>query len=729
MRHHPRLVSASERSSRSAVPGEARIADLIQRVHPTGIARLGAYLIVALATCALPAASASGENPALDGAFQKLVRLEPGQGLEILHPIRQAVVQSRADAKVRTDLEARLIEILQGDATDLAKDYACRQLVIVGSNTSIPILAELLPNPRLSHMARYAMEGIGGPVAIQTLREMVSQTNGRQKVGVVISLGRLSAGSAVSELAALLGEEDEELREVAVVALGRIGTIPAADALRDFADNRLGEGAPEGLRNVVVDAELHAAQSLCRQGEYQAAVGLCESLLGADSERVRAAAFRGLISAKPSESLAMILAGLAAEEPWRRAVAADCVVELEKPEAIKTVASAVPELPVPGKIAVFVSLKDRCHPAVREAALASLDQAHTEVRTTALAALIVSGTAEDVSTLADLASTAEDLLVRDAAFETLRLMTAGGTNKAMIALISGAKTPSPVVVKCALARRSPEFVSAFLKAAESSDAAIRLEAFKALEIMATEKEAQSLAGLLCKTAPGEEREAAGRAVWMSCRKIADPAQRVAPLLAAMEKADVAGQCAILPSLARMGGERSLAAVHSAMQSEDQAVRDAGYRALTNWPDATVADELLEIAKTSEVGSYRVWSLRAYARVVSLPNERPPQQAFEMLKGAMRLATRAEDKELIISRLGSVRVPDALTLLLSFLDNGELKEAAVPAVFTLAKGLSQSHPDRAKPALQRVQAMTKDSAILQQIPKVLRDIEARKQEQK
>ena len=37
------------------------------------------------------------------------------------------------------------------------------------------------------------------------------------------------------------------------------------------------------------------------------------------------------------------------------------------------------------------------------------------------------------------------------------------------------------------------------------DAAVRLEAFKALEIMATEKEAEPLVRLLCKTPPGPER--------------------------------------------------------------------------------------------------------------------------------------------------------------------------------------------------------------------------------
>ena len=43
------------------------------------------------------------------------------------------------------------------------------------------------------------------------------------------------------------------------------------------------------------------------------------------------------------------------------------------------------------------------------------------------------------------------------------------------------------------------------------------------------------------------------------------------------------------------------------------------------------------------------------------------------------------------------------------------------------GMAQTAvPDQAKAALERVQLLTKDAATLQQIPKVLRDIEARKE---
>jgi HEAT repeat protein len=504
------------------------------------------------------------------------------------------------------------------------------------------------------------------------------------------------------------------------VALGRIGNVPAAEAIQAFAGK-----APADLRNTVVDAQLDAVESLCEQGQHEAAAAICESLLNAESQRVRAAAYRGLIAAKPSEALTLIVAGLKAEEPWKRAVAADCVVGLDTPEEIQKIASSIAVLPTAGKIAAFVSFKHRSQSAIREAALKTLEQSEMEVRTAALGALIRSGIPDDVPALATLVTSSEDAQVRDAAFETLRLMPADGINQALIAWMDQAKDLPPIVVQCALSRRSPDFVPAFLKAAEAPNAATRLEAFKALEILASAKDAEALVGLLGKAAPGDQREAAGRAVWLSCQQIADPAQRTAPLLAAMEKGDADAQCAILPTLARMGGQEALPAVRKAMQSSNEAVRDAGHRALANWPDASVADELLQIAKTSEVESYQIWSLRAYARVVALPSDRSPQTTFEMLRDAMQLATRQEDKELFVSRLGAVRVPEALTLLLSFLDDAVLKEAAVPAVFELAKGLSQSHPEQAAEALKKIQPLTQDPALQQQIPKVLRDIEARK----
>ena len=685
---------------------------------PTRFAPLVGFFACLIA--AFAAAAEPSGNAALDEAFKTLAVLELGQDLQRFDLIRQAVAASRTDEPVRADLERRLVAIVESGATDLAKDYACRQLALIGNDAALPALARLLPNPRMSYMARFALEGIGSPAAKKTLREMLGKTEGRQKMGAVISLGSLADAEAVPAIAALLEEDNRELREACLVALGRIGTVRAADALQAFAKR-------SGAKPETVDALLDAAESLCRHGQHQAAAGICQSLLAADSEFVRAAAFRGLVAAKPAESLAMITAGLGGKEAWKRAVAADCVAELEKPEEIRAIAAAIAHLPDEGKIAAFLSLKDRSDPAIRQAALKLLGERGVEVRTAALAALVRSAAADDVAALAALVTGGEDPQVREAAFETLRLMPAQGVNRALIARLG--ENPSDLLVRCALARRSPEFVPEFLEAAASSHPAVRLEALKALEVMASEKELEALVGLLCKTPPGEEREAADRAVWMSCQKTSDPAAQRAPLLAAMAKSDETAQSAILPSLARLGGKESLVAVRKSMRSANEAVRDAGHRALANWPDATVADELLEIAKTSSVEVYRVWSLRAYARLVALPSDRPPPKTFEMLAGAMKLASRTEDRALFIERLAAVRVPESLALLLPLIDDADLRNAAVPAVFTLAKGLSQSHPAEAAAALEKIRPLATDPAIAQQIPKVLRDIESRKQGKK
>ncbi len=538
---HPRNHTANLRQTRSATRSPRRRIMVF-----TGLC---ICLMVGLTQHNLLAAPPPSLDPALDQAFQTLANLELGQDLGVFQSIGQAVSRSHTDGKVRTDIERRFVDLLQGNATDLAKEYACRQLTLVGSDASIPALSRLLANPKLSHMARYAMEGIGSRAASKSLRDAVKTTNGKQRIGIVISLGRMADPNAVASIAELLDEKSPELLAAAVIALGRIGTVGATEALSSFAGK-----APETLKSTVVNAQLQAAEILCRQREYQAARTVYESLRSASSVRVRAAAFRGLIRANPAGSLAMIVTGLAAKDNWKRAVAADCVVALKASEEISAIASSLPTLPVSGRIAALASLKNHSHPAIRDASLKLLGRStDARVRTAALEAIVASGTAQDVTILADLASTSEDSKVRQAAFRTLCLMPASGTDKAILVLMNQSKTLSPVVVQAALARRQPNFVSGFLQAAKSSDKAIQLAAFKALEIMATAKDAEALAELLATTAPGDLREAAGRAVWMACQKITDPTKRAAPLAAAMKKADAAGQCAILPSLARLGG--------------------------------------------------------------------------------------------------------------------------------------------------------------------------------
>src|SRR5436190_2023265 len=97
--------------------------------------------------------------------------------------------------------EAKLIAVLKSDAPRKEKADACRLLALVGTKDSVPTLASLLGDEKLSHMARYGLEPIPDPSVDDALREALGTLRGRPLVGVIGSLGVRRDAKAVEPLA------------------------------------------------------------------------------------------------------------------------------------------------------------------------------------------------------------------------------------------------------------------------------------------------------------------------------------------------------------------------------------------------------------------------------------------------------------------------------------------------------------------------------------------------
>ncbi|MDR1817287.1 MAG: hypothetical protein LBR07_03735 [Puniceicoccales bacterium] len=68
-------------------------------------------------------------------------------------------------------LETKLVAILEApEATEAAREFACRLLATAGGAACVPALVPLLRNPRLSHYARLALEPNPAPAAGDALR-------------------------------------------------------------------------------------------------------------------------------------------------------------------------------------------------------------------------------------------------------------------------------------------------------------------------------------------------------------------------------------------------------------------------------------------------------------------------------------------------------------------------------------------------------------------------------
>ena len=233
----------------------------------------------------------------LDAAFAMLKQYDWGSDMAPLAPIEDAVAASHDQADVRRDLENRLIAALQSDISRDAKDYVCRKLTIVGSASSVSALASLLDKPDYSHMARMALERIPAPEAGEALRHAAANVTDELKVGVIGSLGSRRDAAAVSVLNELLASGNPAVARAAALALGSIGGLDAASALKTAATSA------SGSNPAVIDALLACAEVLLASQKQSDALAIYRSLAAESQGRlVRLAATRGILACTSKQS-------------------------------------------------------------------------------------------------------------------------------------------------------------------------------------------------------------------------------------------------------------------------------------------------------------------------------------------------------------------------------------------------------------------------------------------
>lgn len=226
----------------------------------------------------------------LDKAFDALKSHDWGDKFNALKPITEAVVATHDDAPARKKLEMRLAAVLKTDVSRSAKDFVCRQLMVIGTAASASALAALLPDKNLSHMARYALERIPAAEAAKAMRDALPKLSGALKVGVIGSLGVRQDAQSVAELGELLSNDDAAVARGAAIALGAIRSRAAAQALAKGKPNPQAKPA-------VTDASLACAEAILADGKNADALVIYKRLAGRDQPKhVRLAATRGMLN-------------------------------------------------------------------------------------------------------------------------------------------------------------------------------------------------------------------------------------------------------------------------------------------------------------------------------------------------------------------------------------------------------------------------------------------------
>jgi HEAT repeat protein len=382
-------------------------------------------------------------------AFQKILTYELGQSIEPLNLIADHVHDAAVNPDRRKELEQRLIAVLQAQATRAAKDFACRQLALIGTEAAVPALAALLMSPELSHMARYALDRIPGEAASTALREALEQANGDLLVGLIDSLGQRGDSKAIPALTQRLADSDQRIALAAAQALGKIGGIEAAQVLGQ-AKSR----AAPPLRAAAADAYLFCADQFLAHENPDQAVGIYQALSAPPNPHpIRLAALQGLAIVQREKALPSVLALLNDPDPQMQFMAAHFVRVMEGTAITLTVAAQIPKL-APGPQAILLAAltlrgDTAALPVVMEAARSSTNS----IRLMALRALASLGNATTVPFLAQVAAHGQEA-EREAARQAMAVLRGNDIDTALASARQGAGLAVRTELARALAVRS-----------------------------------------------------------------------------------------------------------------------------------------------------------------------------------------------------------------------------------------------------------------------------------
>jgi len=600
--------------------------------------------------------------------------------------------------------EQELIGILQSSAGAVEKCAACQQLRIYGTVQSVPALAALLGQERVGHAARYALDGIPGPEAGAALRESLNKTSGLNKAGIINSLGWRRDVESVPLLVPLISDADPEIAKAAASALGRIGGEKAVAALIAARKN----SNPE-VRLAVTESLLGCAENRLRAGDDSGAAALYGDLFDADvPTAIRTAAWRGLVLSSDDQRPKFIVEALRGDDEQLRLAAVKLVRETNDEQVIKACLAKWDYLAAQAQRAVMaghLKFGPEALPTIRTAS----KSLYPQVRADTWQALADTSDTSMIPAVAKAAARGEPA-ERRAAQDTLARIHGPGVRQAILANIKQADTPEKAELLLALGKRSDTTAAPMLlKYANAQEETIRLAALESLRNLAVTDTLLPLLDIIVKPRSNSDRNAVLKALVAVCQTTVDKDQTSQQVIAAMNRLPASERRYALPLLLELATSTALTEMLKSTQSSDvQLVRES-IRLLTQWPNSEPADKLFEIARTNTDPSLRILALRGG---ITVAGREPDLSArLVLIRQALSLATRTEEKKMALSQLGRISMDESLEMSLQYLDDPELVNEAGFAAISIVESLADTNPQLADKVATKVLAHSKLPAIV------------------
>ena len=634
------------------------------------------------------------------------------------------------EASKKARVAQSLCNALSKAKSDEIRDFLLIQLQYVAGSESIETAAQYLNNARLADAAARVLVRIGNEAAGKALLQALDTNTDALRKTYVEALGDIRYLPAIKTISAVATSDDVPLRKTALYSLAMIADLSSIKILADAAAKAGYVYDPADalgsyllfLNNILPDKKRHEVLFFDNTTPFPTPIIIPNSnfvivkeaarkLLKAtnESEQIAAksAALELLTFTAEKQAVSEVMNALKSSNKQYRRAALKYSANIQSPKMDEALTKAVKSEKRPEvKAEIIASFGERGVKTAWPLVKGYLADKNNDVRVAAVVAAGRLAGTEAVAAIVKAMNTDVKQVV--------------DTCKITLMAIEGDQVVNEVAA--AIPQSTPQAIAGFLEILESrkalshsetifsqtssTDANVRLAAFKALLPIVEVKDVPRIAKLL-NTASNKNEIAALQQAFFAA--ISSESQDKQTEMVAEQAAESTNIAAYGNILAMVGGKAALDLVMEyGFNSGDANMKDLAFEALQNWSDGSAVSQLYKIAAENPSGPYFEKALNAYITKIGAARSTPEQRLL-MLRNAIDIAKSADQKQNLLRQISRTGTFIGLLTAGKYLDdsNSAVQQAAVQAVRTIALAHPEFYGTEITALLNKAMAINKD----------------------
>ena len=647
--------------------------------------------------------------------LKKVMQYDWDKNQEPLQKMTLLVRECLNNPKNARMVEAKLLEVLSSNTNLAVKDYICRQLAVIGSDMSVSALGSMLSKPETSDIARYALERINSGNVDKVLFDVLkSSNNNKVKAGVIVSLGVRRYAAAITEIGKYLSSDNEILAVASMHALGSIGSEAAADALLS--------ANPAVSKARAYDALLACGQKLADEGNTEKASKIFSYVYRISRDNTtRKGGFIGLIKTDKANSSTLIKEAIEGNDALLQKAAIQTLSLVEDKDLLILIAGSLKNYSDEAKALIIAALAENSNKVGETQVLPLVQSQSQAVRMAAYDALAKIGTVKSVNKLAEIAAGVKDRTEKEAVQNALNSMPGKSVDREILNLIVSADNAGKEMVvieliNAAVARQADGVSDILFVVTQSSSRRVVSSAIRALMITAGSDDVNAMVELLAdKPSAGTEN-----ALIVLTDRLPDKKVLIKAIAAKYKSlSNSNAKQSFLKVMGKLGGNEIAAILKAEYASSDAAIKEAAFRAMTEWPGEDFISEMKSLAKTGADAKTRILAIRGYLKMIQAHGGK---NSGDLALEAYDMAERADEKRMVIGAMADFASKKVLMFLAQALDNPEFKAEAEISTVGVAKKLAGRCPDEVISVMKKILDSSSSDTIKKQAKEVINKAE-------